>query len=84
MVLQNDLLFIGKKILREVKAKRKNIAMAWIEYRKAFDMVPHSWIFECLQMFKDAGNVSYLVTNSMKSWEVEMSSRKLTLAEVKI
>ena len=48
----NDLLFIDKKILREVKAKRKNIAMGCIDYRKAFDIVPHSWILECLQILK--------------------------------
>ena len=58
----NDLLYIDKQILREVKIKRKNIAMGWIDYRKAFDMVPQSWILECFQMFKVAENVSCLVT----------------------
>ena len=80
----NDLLFIYKKILREVKAKGKNIAMGWIDYRKTFDIVPHSWILKCLQMFKVAGNVSHLVKHSMKSWKVELSSGKETLAEVNI
>ena len=58
--------------------------MGWIDYRKAFDMVPHSWILECLQMFKVAGNVSYLVRNSMNLWKVELSSGKETLAQVNI
>ena len=35
-------------------------------------------------MFKVAGNVSYLVRNPMKSWKVESSSGKETLAEVNI
>ena len=78
----NDLLYIDKQILREVKSKRKNIAMGWIDYRKAFDIVPHSWMLECLQMFKVAENVSCLVSNSMKSWKVEMSYGRETLAEV--
>ena len=77
----NDLLLIDKKILGGVKARRKNIAMGWIDYSKAFDMVPHSWILECLQMFKVAGNVSCLVRNSMNSWKVELSSGKETLAQ---
>ena len=25
--------------------------MAWIDYEKAYDMVHHSWIGECLEMF---------------------------------
>ena len=24
--------------------------MAWIDYKKAYDMVPHSWIIETLQL----------------------------------
>ena len=58
--------------------------MGWIDYRKAFDMVPDSWILECLQMFKVAGNVSRLLKHSMKSWKVELSSGKEALAEVNI
>jgi hypothetical protein len=26
------------------KKRRKNLNMAWIDYQKAFDSVPHSWI----------------------------------------
>ena len=31
--------------------------MAWIDYRKAYDFVPHSWILECLDMLGIADNV---------------------------
>jgi len=49
----NDLIYIDKQILREVISKRKNIAMGWIDYRKAFDMVPHSWnAYKCLKLRK--------------------------------
>ena len=36
-------------VLKEARARKKNLAMAWIDYRKAYDMMPHSWILECLQ-----------------------------------
>ena len=29
----------------------KNLSTAWIDYKKAFDSVPHSWILKCLQMY---------------------------------
>ena len=32
-----------------VKARKRSIAVAWIDYRNAYDMVPHSWIVECLK-----------------------------------
>jgi hypothetical protein len=32
-------------ILKDAKVG-KNLSMAWIDYKKAYDMVPHSWIKE--------------------------------------
>ena len=47
----NDLLYIDRAVIKEVKSRNKNLAMAWIDYKKAFHMVPHSWIIECLNLF---------------------------------
>ena len=40
----NDLLYIDGAVIKEVKSRNKNLAMAWIDYKKPCDMVPHSWI----------------------------------------
>ena len=40
----NDLLYIDRAVIKEVKSRNKNLAMAWIDYKKAYDVVPHSWI----------------------------------------
>ena len=37
-----ELLYIDQHILNESKTRRKNLAMAWIDYKKAYDMVPQS------------------------------------------
>ena len=47
-----ELLYIDQHILNESKNKRKNLAMAWIDYKKAYDMVPQSWIINSLKMYK--------------------------------
>ena len=52
-----DLLYIDRVVIKEVKSKNKNLAMASIDYRKAYDMVPHSWIIECLDLFGVAENI---------------------------
>ena len=44
----NGLLFIDKMIMREVKMRKRNLSMAWIDYKKAYDMLPHSWIYYLL------------------------------------
>ena len=41
-----DQLLINKAILKDCKKRHTNLAMAWIDYRKAYDMLPHSWIGE--------------------------------------
>ena len=38
----NDLLYIARAVIKEVKSRNKNLVMAWIDSKKAYDMVPHS------------------------------------------
>ena len=40
----NDLFYIDRAMIREVKSRKKNFAMTWINHKKASDMVPHSEI----------------------------------------
>ena len=37
-----DQLLIDKTILKYCRKRRANLAMVWIDYRKAYDLVPHS------------------------------------------
>ena len=53
----NDLLYIDRAVIKEVKSRSKNLAMAWIDYKKGYDMVPHMWIIECLHLFGVAENI---------------------------
>ena len=43
---------INNAILENCKKRKKNSSTAWIDYKKAFDSVPHSWILKCLKMYK--------------------------------
>ena len=48
----NDLLYIDRAVIKEIKSRNKNLAMAWIDYKKTYDLVPHSWIIECLDLLE--------------------------------
>ena len=58
----NDLLYIDTAVIKEVKSRNKNLAMASIDYKKAYDMVPHLWIIECLDLFGVAENIKEFVS----------------------
>ena len=76
--------YIDRPVLKEVKSRNKNLAMAWIDYKKAYDMVPHSWIIECLDLFGVAENIKSLLVNNMEKWKVMLCSGNSDLGEVEI
>ena len=39
-----DQLMISKAIYDDCKRRNKNLSVAWINYQKAFDSIPHSWL----------------------------------------
>ena len=55
-----DQLLINKAILEEVKSKRKNLSTAWVDYKKGFDSVPHSWIAKSLEICRVCPTIQLL------------------------
>ena len=58
--------------------------MAWIDYKKAYDMVPQSWILPCLKIHKIPDQVVQFIEKTIEIWRVELTARGKSLAEVKI
>ena len=79
-----ELLYIDEHILNESKTRRKNLTMAWIDYKKAYDMVPQSWILHCLKMYKISHEVLNFIEQNMKTWRVELTAGGRSIAETKI
>ena len=64
-----DQLLINKAILEEVRSKRRNLSTTWIDYKKAFDSVPHSWIVKSLELYKMCPTVTRFMRENIKSWK---------------
>ena len=71
-----ELLYIDQHIPNESKTRRKNLAMAWIDRKKAYDMVPQSWILHCLKMYKISNEVINFIEQTMKTWSGADRRRK--------
>ena len=79
-----ELLYIDQHILNESKTIRKNLAMAWINHKNAYDMLPQSWILHCLKMYKISHEVINFIEQTMKTWRVELTAGGRSIAETKI
>ena len=71
-------------MLRDSKRRSTNLAMAWIDCRKSCDMIPHSWIKECREVFGVAENTKNFLVNSMNKWKLELASNGVFLGNVEI
>ena len=47
-------------------------APTWIDYKKAYDSVPHTWILECLKMYKINTTLTAFIWNSVKLWKTTL------------
>ena len=79
-----DQLLIDKAVLKEARMKKRCLAMMWIDYRKAYDMLPHSWILESLRLTKVAENIKGLLEGSMPDWKTVLTANGEELGEVPI
>ena len=79
-----ELFYIDQHILNESKNIRKNLAMVWIDYKKAYDIVPQSWMIKCLKMYKISHEVINFIEKSMKNWRVELTAGGKSMAKTKI
>ena len=48
--------------------------MAWINYKKAYDMVPQSWMINYLKMYKISHETKNFIEKTMKNWRVELTA----------
>ena len=63
---------------------RKKPAVAWINYKKSYDMVPHSWIVECLGMVGVSEQIKHFFSESMKPLRVDVICNSQSLGGVNI
>ena len=83
-----DQLLINKTILEDCNKRRRNLSMAWIDYRKAFDSVPHSWINRCMELYKINDKIRGFLGKQMAKWKTDITLQhengSITLPDVKI
>ena len=79
-----DQLLIDKRIPRDWKKKNKNLAMAWVDCKRAYVMVSHSWILESMKLINISESVIKFIQGSMSKRKTELTACGESLGEVDI
>jgi len=69
-----DELLISQTILHECKyrMKKKKVSMAWVDFQKAFNSVPHSWIIISLKLTGINNKIIPFTKKAMSYWKPSM------------
>jgi len=67
-----DQLMISKAIYEDCQRRNKNLSIAWIDYQKAFDSVPHSWVEKSIELVGVNSKIVRFCKLSMEKWNTRL------------
>ena len=83
-----DQLILNRCIMEEVKQHHRNLAVAFYDYKKAYDKVHHDWMIRVYEWIGIPRSVSRLIKELMKKWktrlEIWSDGEKMTSRRIQI
>jgi hypothetical protein len=65
-------LIIDSVILKQAEKEKRNLTTCYIDYKKAFDSVPHSWLQKVLEIYKIDPIIQNLLKYLMTQWRTRI------------
>ena len=73
-----------KAVHEDSKKRRTNLAMVWIDYQKAYDSIPHSWVLRARELHGVNRKIIRLIGESMNQWNTQLTACGKDLANIPI
>lgn len=70
-----DNLLVDRMVCHDSRNSRKNVSMAWIDVRKAFDSVSHEWLLEMMFLHKFPSWLCNTIKRLGQSWNTKITVR---------
>ena len=58
-------LLMDRAVCRDCKTGKTNLCTPWIDYKKAYDAMPRTWVLESLKLCKINRTLRAFINNSM-------------------
>ena len=68
----SDQLLVSKMIYDQVAGNRRNLVTIWLDYKKAFNGIPHSWLIRSLELAKVPERVIKAIKQLMLKWRAKV------------
>jgi hypothetical protein len=65
-------LLIDSTVTEQTKHQKRNLYTAYIDYTKAFDGVPHTWLLQVLTLYKINPTLVKFLSCVMKKWKTTL------------
>ncbi|XP_075990923.1 uncharacterized protein LOC142986349 [Anticarsia gemmatalis] len=65
-------LVIDSTIHKHATSKNRNLHCTYIDYKKAFDSIPHSWLLQVLKIYKINTKIINFLQNIMRGWKTTL------------
>lgn len=62
-------LIIDSTVLKHVQKSQKSLFVSYIDYKKAFDSIPHTWLIEILEIYKISPIIINFLKKTMQNWK---------------
>ena len=67
-----DNLFIDRTVALDCHRRRRNLSVAWIDVKKAYDPVDHSWLNEVMKLHRFPVWLCKVIAKLCKSWNTKV------------
>ncbi|KAI5728961.1 hypothetical protein M8J77_023689 [Diaphorina citri] len=67
-----ELLVLDSIVTKHAKLKKRNLSVSWIDYKKCYDSIPHSWLLKILAIYKIDPAIINFLQITMNSWCTEL------------
>lgn len=79
---------IDSIVMKQTEKQQRNLITCYIDYKKAFDSIPHSWLLKILEIYKIDQHIQHFLSVTMQTWRTTIhlttNQKRIEIDKIKI